>query len=116
LSFWCSSQVLSTSPHRINRLAGRALDGEIEGGADIDDAFCPDPSAVSLDDALHARQANAGTRKLGGRMQPLERLEQLAGVGRVEASAVVADEAADPVVGAGRGSELDGRVQLHGLP
>jgi len=40
---------------------------------------------VAFDDPPNAGQADSGTRKLGIRMKPLERLEQLAHIGRIEA-------------------------------
>jgi hypothetical protein len=46
---------------------------------------------VPFHDLFHARQAHAGARELGGCMQSLKGLEQLAGVGGVKASAVVAE-------------------------
>src|SRR5580692_12400800 len=64
---------------------------EVEGGALVDGAFGPDAAAVAFDDPLDAGQADAGAGELGDRVQPLERLEQLAGEGGVEAGPVVAD-------------------------
>ena len=52
----------------------------------------PDPAAVLVDDALHGGQADAGARELPCVVKSLERAEQLAGVGHVEAHAVVAHE------------------------
>ena len=73
-----------------------------------DGALGPDAAAVAFDDPLDAGQADAGTGELGGRVQPLEWLEQLARIGGVEAGPVVAHVAADLGVIGGRGAELDG--------
>src|SRR6266704_3606083 len=51
---------------------------EVEGGAAPHSAFGPGAPAVAFDDPPDAGQADSGTRKLGIRMKPLERLEQLA--------------------------------------
>jgi hypothetical protein len=43
-----------------------------------DGALGPDAPAVAFDDPLDAGQADAGAGELGDRVEPLERLEQLA--------------------------------------
>jgi hypothetical protein len=52
----------------------------------------PDFAAVLMDDALDDRQSHAGPRKLGLRMQALERREQPMRLSHSEADAVVPDE------------------------
>ena len=54
------------------------LEGEVEGRALADLAFGPDTTTVAFHDLPHAGQADAGTGELAERVQPLERLEQLA--------------------------------------
>ena len=54
-----------------------------------------DVATVALDDAVHRRESDAGAFEFAGLVQTLERLEQLVGVGHVEADTVVThDEAA----------------------
>jgi hypothetical protein len=92
------------------------VQGEVEGSAAADGAFGPDSPAVAFDDPPDAGQADAGARELGNRMEPLERLEQLARKGRIEAGPVVAHIAADSGVLGGDGAELDGgAVALAGI-
>jgi len=69
-------------------------EGEGEGSAFAGRAGGPDLAAVAFHDLAHAREADAGAGELAGWVQPLERAEQLAGLGGVEAGAVVADVAA----------------------
>ena len=69
---------------------------------------------MALDDAPDAGQADAVAPELVGVVEPLERLEQLAGVGRVEAGPVIADVAADGGVAGGCGAELDGGAVAAG--
>src|ERR1700729_3283761 len=94
-------------------------EGEVEGGAVADGTFGPDAAAVAFDDPLDAGQADAGAGELGDRVQPLERLEQLAREGGVEAGPVVADVVAGSgaldcgAPGCG-GAELDGGVLASG--
>ena len=47
---------------------------------------------MAVDDTLHGRQADAGSRKIPGVMQPLKRQKQLVGIGHVKAGAVIAHE------------------------
>src|SRR3984957_14941335 len=94
------------------------MEGEVDGGAGADGAFGPGPAAVAVDDALDAGQAGAGAGAgggaeagvLAGRVEPLEGLEQLVGVGGIEAGPVVAYVAAEGGVIDGSGGELDGGV------
>jgi hypothetical protein len=80
-----------------------------------DGALGPDTAAVAFGDALDAGQADAGAGEIGDRVEPLERLEQLAGEGGIEAGPVVADVAAEPgVPGRRSGAELDGGVLAPG--
>src|SRR5712691_11837948 len=90
------------------------VEGEVESGAVIDGAFGPGAPAVAFDDPLNAGQADAGAGELLGRMQPLERLEQVARIGGVEAGPVVAHVATDPGFFDSRGAELDGGVVAPG--
>src|SRR5580658_4340937 len=92
------------------------VQGEVEGSATADGAFGPDSPAVAFDDPPDAGQADAGARELGNRMEPLERLEQLAHKGGIEAGPVVAHVAADSGVLGSGGAELDGgAVALAGI-
>ena len=45
-----------------------------------------------MDDALHDREADAGTFEILRAMQPLEHAEELVGVSHIEAGAIVADK------------------------
>src|SRR5450755_653524 len=90
------------------------VEGEVDGGAAVDGPFGPGPAAVALDDAPDAGQADAGAGELAGAVQPLERLEQLADVGRVEAGPVIAHVTADGRVAGGCGPELDGGAVAAG--
>src|SRR5450755_2840468 len=90
------------------------VEREVDGGAAVDGAFGPGPAAVALDDAPDAGQADAVARELVGVVEPLERLEQLADIGRVEAGPVIADVAADGGVADGCGRELDGGAVAAG--
>ena len=47
---------------------------------------------MAANDAHHGGQANAGAGKAFRVMQPLERLEQLVGVGLVEAGAIAPED------------------------
>src|ERR1700722_11585839 len=82
---------------------------EVEGGATADGALGPGAPAVAFDDPLDADQADAGAGKFARGVESLERLEQLVGIGGIEADPVVAHIAADRglIVGGG-GGELDG--------
>ena len=65
---------------------------EVERRAPIDRRFRPDPPAVTLNDALDDRQADAGALEILRAMQPLEHAEQLVGVAHVETGAIVANK------------------------
>src|SRR5580658_5830748 len=73
----------------------------------------PDPTALALDDALNRRQADSRSREIARQMQALKSPEQLAGVRRVEAGAVVPDEVFLIAVLSGT-SEFDSCMQLFG--
>ena len=75
-----------------------------------DGAVGPGAPAVPFDDPRDAGQADAGAGELGGVVQPLERLEQLARISGIEAGPVIPHVAADRAVLAGRAGELDDRV------
>ena len=49
-----------------------SLEGEVEGRALIDLRLGPDLASVPVNDALRARQTDAGARELGRSVQPLE--------------------------------------------
>jgi hypothetical protein len=76
---------------------------------------------VALHDLLDAGEADAPAGELDGRVQPLERLEQLARVEGIKAGAVVAHVIADRGVGGRLRTELDQRSvpvrgELPGVP
>src|SRR5829696_4432294 len=68
----------------------------------------PDPSAVPIDDLLADREADAGARVLGLRVEPLEHHEDPFGVLRIEADAIVRDRE-DGNVGAFLARHVDAR-------
>src|SRR2546430_12390378 len=88
--------------------------GEGGGGPSSPGAWGPAGSAVPFDDPLDASQAYAGAGEFASRVQPLERLEQLVRIGRLEAGPVVAHVAADPGFVSSRGGELDGGIVAPG--
>jgi hypothetical protein len=51
-----------------------SVEGEVDGGAAVDDAVGPGPAAMAVDDAPDGGQADAGAGELGGVVEPLERL------------------------------------------
>src|SRR6185436_17784640 len=73
-------------------------------GASLD----PDPAAVARDDAVNGGQTDSGPLVFRATVQALEGLEQLRGVDRIEADAVVADE----VNALFRAAQLDARLWL----
>src|SRR5712691_11385320 len=95
-------KALSVAPRRLDcplpaRLIGLScaflpvqVQGEVEGRARFDGALGPGTAAVAFHDLSHAGQAGTSAGELAGCMQPLERLEQLARIGGIEADAVVA--------------------------
>ena len=94
---------------------------EVEASRPRRRALGPDAPAVAVHDALHRREADAGARELGGRVQPLEGREQLVGVGHVEAGAVVAHEEGARAVGRAPGRPRCAPpprlpVNFHALP
>src|SRR5688572_19052429 len=62
---------------------------EVEGRADARLPFGPYTPAVLVDNALHQREAYAGSGKLGGVVQALEHAEELRAETRVESGAIV---------------------------
>src|SRR5439155_9775416 len=91
--------------------------GEVEGGPLSRRPFGPHPPAVAVEDPLHRRQADAVALELVGPVQPLERLEQLVGVGRVEPDPVVAHEVRDlPLVPDGPERDAGARLFAGVLP
>src|SRR5450432_3340088 len=62
---------------------------EIEFSTGVQFGFCPDATAVLLNDALHGRQAHAGARKVLGAMEPLKDPEEFISVFHIETYAVV---------------------------
>src|SRR2546423_14209687 len=67
-------------------------EGEIKGRPFIHGPLGPDASAVSGNDALHGREADAGAFELPGCMQALERAKQFVGIRHVESRAVITDK------------------------
>src|SRR5437660_10920773 len=65
---------------------------KVESGSLIGTASGPDPSAVTVDDALHNGQSDAGTREFTGRVEPLEDREKAVRVSHIESSAIIAHE------------------------
>src|SRR5438105_8426440 len=63
---------------------------EIERCTLVRSRFGPDAAAVTLHDALHERQSNAGAFVILGAVEPLKYAEQLVCVAHVEAHSVVA--------------------------
>src|SRR2546430_15763899 len=62
---------------------------EVERGALVHFALGPHAAAMPLHDPFHDRQADARALELLGLMEPLKYAEQLVGVARIEARAVV---------------------------
>src|ERR1700678_1089994 len=91
-----------------------SADGEVDGGAAVDGAFGPGPAAVAVDDAPDGGEADPGAGEVLGGVEPLERLDQVADVGGVEAGPVVSYVAAEGGVGGGCGRELDGGALAAG--
>src|SRR4029453_6612445 len=87
------------------------MQGEQEGGPTAWCRLRPDPAAVPLDDPLDEGQSDPGPLVLVLAVQPLEDLEQLAGVAHVEAGAIVADVVHGLAVHL-LGSYLDARDRL----
>src|SRR5580658_7427204 len=66
--------------------------GKKEGGTAIELAFGPDLPAVPPDTPLDHGETDTGPREVGGRVQPLERAEELAHVSHVKPRSVVTNE------------------------
>jgi hypothetical protein len=65
---------------------------------------------VAFHDQPYDGQADAGAGELAGRVQPLERAEQLVGVGGIKTGAVIAHVAADGGICGRRRPELNERI------
>src|SRR5687767_719208 len=89
-----SSSLSSTSRIILLSMSGGLCrsSSEVEGRALQFCAFGPYPAAVLMDNALHGGKADAVACKLGHPVQALERAEQLADEGHIEAGPVVAHE------------------------
>src|SRR5450432_2291116 len=85
--------------------AARGLERERELSAPTHRRLGPDAAAVPADDAAHDREADPRALELRGAVEPLERLEQAAREGWVEADAVVLHEVNR--LGAARDADLD---------
>ena len=62
---------------------------KIERRAFVHFCLSPDPAAVTVNDALAGRQADAAAREFIRRMQALERAEEFVRIRHIEADAVV---------------------------
>src|SRR5262245_56745594 len=96
------------------------LECEVERRALVLSSLGPDAPPVSTDDPLDRRQTDAGALELLGRVQALERGEQLVRIAHVEPRAVVAHEVRGLAVD-DRPTELDARAvavagELPGVP
>src|SRR3989449_10318291 len=74
-------------------LPGHASPGEVERRPAVHRSLRPDTAAMPVHDALHRGEPHARALELRGRVEALERAEQLVGVRHVEPRAVVPDEA-----------------------
>src|ERR1700722_5396856 len=90
------------------------VEGEVEGRALADRALGPHLTAMALHDLAEAGEADAGAGELAGRVQPLERGEQLVDEGRVKTGAVVAHVIAHGGVSGRHRRELNQRVLAAG--
>src|SRR5450755_4433346 len=86
------------------------IKGEVEGCPGADGALGPHPPPVAFYDQPYDGQADAVAGELTGRVQSLERAEQLVRVRGIKAGAVVAHVVADGGVPGRRRSELDERI------
>lgn len=81
---------LASSSHKILRSSATDIKRESRAPAPL--ALRLDFPFVSFDDSLHDGQADAGAGEVGGFVEPLEWLEQVARVRRIETGTVVAHE------------------------
>src|SRR6266478_4630077 len=79
-------------PFALPALPGFTQEREVKCRPPSDRAFRPNAAAMAMDDALYRCQTDARAFELGRLMQPLERAEQLGGVGHIESGSVVADK------------------------
>src|SRR5687768_16360402 len=68
------------------------LKGKEKCCSHVNRTFCPDTSAMPVDDALDSGKPNTGARIIGRAMEALESSEQLIGISHIESSAIIADE------------------------
>src|SRR3989454_6337151 len=86
-----------------------ASQGEVERRPAVHRSLRPHAAAMAVHDALHRGESYARALELDGRVEALERAEQLLGVRHVEARAVVPDEAGAVTVALGH-AEPEGRA------
>src|SRR5580658_9938025 len=79
----------------------------------VDFPLSPHSATLSLDDTLNGRQTDSRSREIFCRMQTLKGPEQLAGVRRVEAGAVISHEILPVAVFSVR-AEFDAGMRLLG--
>src|SRR6266496_1340612 len=96
----------------ISGLHGFFGNRKVKRRAAVHCAFRPGSSAVAMNDALDARQTNAGPLELLLAVQPLKHAEQFFGILRIETDAVVANEDYRLAVTTGPSPR---RSVLHGL-
>src|ERR1035441_4771291 len=82
-------------------------DGKVKGRAAVHHAFGPRSTAVPVNDALNVRQADACAFELLLGVQALKHSEQLAGIPRIEAHPVVANENDPLAVATGSATDFD---------
>src|SRR5688500_9566739 len=86
-------------------------EGEVERRPLAHGAFGPDAAAVAAQDALNRGEPHAGALELLLGVETLESVEELIGVGGVEAGAVVA-HMVDAIVAFALPAELDAGLRL----
>src|SRR5690554_6496876 len=104
-------------------ISGRSLtaaQADTEGGAGAGLAVQADRCSVAIQDFLHNRHADSGTRVAFFLVQPLERVEQFFRIAFVEVDAVVADHQGPGIVPDVLGPHLNhrwtvGSVELDGV-
>src|SRR5215813_1653171 len=80
---------------------------EVEGGAPVHDALCPDSAPVTGDDTLHGGEPDSGALEHFGAVEPLEHAEQLRYVPHIEPDAIVPHEDDDLLLIAVGAADLD---------
>src|SRR5271165_6018971 len=81
--------------------------GKEKGRAAVQHAFGPDSAPVALDNALDIGQSDARAGKLSLAVQALKDAEELAGILRIEARAVVAHKNHVLILAAGNAADFD---------